>query len=110
MDMELWFIEKIEFTKDNGEMTREKAKEWKDIQMEINMKEIFIREKLMEKEYIIGQMEKFMMESGKMVLKKDTECGKEFLEILILDNGKTQRQMVMEFINGKMETDMKDLG
>ena len=66
--------------------------------------------RLMEKEYIIGQMEKFMMESGKMVLKKDTECGKEFLEILILDNGKTQRQMVMEFINGKMKTDMKDLG
>ena len=82
MDMELWFIEKIEFTKDNGEMTIEKAKEWKDIQMEINMKEIFIREKLMEKEYIIGQMEKFMMESGKMVLKKDTECGEAYSVIL----------------------------
>jgi hypothetical protein len=39
MDMELWFIEKIEFMKVNGLTIREKARAWKDIQMEINMKE-----------------------------------------------------------------------
>ena len=46
MDMELWFIEKIEFMKVNGLTIREKARAWKDIQMEINMKEISIKEKL----------------------------------------------------------------
>lgn len=45
-----------------------------------------------------------------MVLKKDMECGGEYLEILIQDNGKILKQMVMEFINGKMEIDMKGLG
>lgn len=33
----------------------------------INMKEIFKMEKLMVKEFIVGKMEKFMMESGKAV-------------------------------------------
>lgn len=64
MGMELWFIEKIEFMRDSGLMIREKAREWKDILMEINMKEIFIKEKLMVKEFIIGLMEKYMMGSG----------------------------------------------
>jgi hypothetical protein len=64
MDMELWFIEKIEFMRDSGLMIREKAREWKDILMEINMKEIFIKEKLMVKEFIIGLMGKYMMENG----------------------------------------------
>jgi hypothetical protein len=64
MDMELWFIEKIEFMKVNGSTIREKARAWKDIQMEINMKEIFTKEKLMEKEFITGPMEKSTMGSG----------------------------------------------
>jgi hypothetical protein len=64
MDMELWFIEKIEFMKVNGLTIREKARAWKDIQMEINMKEISIKEKLTVKEFIIGPMEKSTMESG----------------------------------------------
>jgi hypothetical protein len=64
MDMELWFIEKIEFMKVSGSMIREKARVWKDIQMEINMKEISIKEKLTVKEFIIGPMEKSTMESG----------------------------------------------
>ena len=33
--------------------------------------------------------------------------GKESLETPILESGRTQRQMVMEFINGKMATVMK---
>jgi hypothetical protein len=45
-------------------MIREKAREWKDTLMEINMKEIFIKEKLMAKEFIIGLMEKYMMGNG----------------------------------------------
>ena len=45
-----------------------------------------------------------------MASKKDMECGEVFLGTHILDNGKIQKQMVMVFINGKMEIDMKDLG
>lgn len=45
-----------------------------------------------------------------MELKKDMECGEVFSVIHILDNGKIQKQMDMEFINGKTEIDLKDLG
>jgi hypothetical protein len=83
-------------------MIKEREKEWKDIQTETSMKEIFIREKLMEKEFIIGLMVKSMMENGRMELKKDMACGKEFLEILIYVNEKIQRLMDTEYINGKM--------
>jgi hypothetical protein len=38
------------------------------------------------------------------------ECGGEYLEIVIWVNGKIVKLMVMEFINGKMETDMKEVG
>lgn len=67
-------------------------------------------ERLMEKEFIIGLMERFMMENGGMELKKVMECGEAFLVIRILDNGRIVKLMDMEYINGKMETDMKALG
>jgi hypothetical protein len=38
------------------------------------------------------------------------ECGGEYLEIVIWGNGKIVKLMVMEFTNGKMETDMKEVG
>lgn len=38
------------------------------------------------------------------------ECGEEYLEIVIWDNGKIVKLMVTEFTNGKMETDMKEVG
>jgi hypothetical protein len=65
--MELWFIEKIEFLKECGSMIKEKVKVMKGIQMVILMKEILSREKPMGKEFIIGQMEKFMTENGERV-------------------------------------------
>ena len=82
----------------------------KDTQMETDMKEIFIKAKLMVKEFIIGLMEKNMMESGKMESKMDTECGEVFSATPILVNGKTLKQMVMEFISGKMVIGMKAPG
>ena len=48
-------------------MIKEKVKVMKGIQMVIRMKEILSREKLMAKEFIIGQTEKFMMENGERV-------------------------------------------
>lgn len=109
-DMESWFIEKIGFMKGNGSMILGKERVWKDIVMEINMKEIFIMVKLMEKEFIIGLMEKSMMENGEMELRKVMECGEAFLVIHISVNGRIVRQMDMEYTNGKMETGMKVLG
>ena len=48
-------------------MIKEKVKVMKGIQMVILMKEILSREKPMGKEFIIGQMEKFMTENGERV-------------------------------------------
>jgi hypothetical protein len=78
--------------------------------MEINMRVIFKTAKLMEKEYTCGAMEKFTMVNGKMALKKAMVYGKVFLEILILENGRIAKPTVMECINGKMVTGMKESG
>jgi len=45
-------------------MIKEKARVWKDTLMETNTKVIFIKEKHIEKEFIIGLTEKFMMVNG----------------------------------------------
>jgi hypothetical protein len=66
MDSELWYIEKIEYMKGSGLKIIEKEKEWKNIVMEINMKEILKEARLMVKVFTIGLMEKYMMVSGKM--------------------------------------------
>jgi hypothetical protein len=64
----------------------------------------------MVKEFINGAMVRFMMANGRMVSKRDTVFGKDYLEILILENGRTVKQMGMESINGKMVIDMKENG
>lgn len=40
----------------------------------------------------------------------DTECGKEYLEIVIWDNGKTLRRMDMVCTSGRMAIDTKEAG
>lgn len=85
--MELWFIEKIEFMRECGLWIREIKKDMNDTAMVIHMKEILIKVKLMEKEFITGLMVKYMMVNGVKELKMVTECGKEYLVIVIWDNG-----------------------
>ena len=64
----------------------------------------------MEKEFITGQMVKYMTENGKMELKMDMGCGKEYLETVILVNGRIVKLMGMVSINGRMEIDLKEAG
>lgn len=61
----------------------------------------------MEKEYIHGRMEKFMMENGNKDSSMVMESGKVCMEILTLENGEDQKLRVMEFTIGKMEIGMK---
>lgn len=55
----------------------------KDTKMVINTKEIFIMARHMGKVYILGLMERYMTESGRMELKMAMVYGKECLGILI---------------------------
>ena len=105
-----WSTEKTEYTKAFGLTISEKEKDMKDIQTATDTREIFRKEKPMAKVCIIGPTEKSMMASGKTVSRMGTACGEEYLVTLILDNGKTQRQMDMAYINGRMETDTKAPG
>lgn len=66
MDMASWCIAKTGCTKDNGKTTTDVAREWKGTQMATNTRAILSKERHTEKEFITGQMEKFMMGSGKM--------------------------------------------
>ena len=76
----------------------------------INMKEGSRMGKLMEKVFLLGPMERIMMESGGTEQRKDTEFGMEFLEIPILENGKILKLMDMEFILIWMGQSMKENG
>ena len=102
-----WYIAKTEYMKVSGLRIKEKVKAMNDIPMAINMKEIFIEVKLMEKESITGRTEKNMMVNGLMESKMATVCGEESLVTLTLANGRILRQMDMAFINGRMVTDTK---
>jgi hypothetical protein len=109
-DLALWFIARIESTKELGWMTIEKAKAWSAIQMEINMKEILLKERRMVREFTIGQMEKSMTESGAKESRRVMACGGVFLAIHTLASGRIVKQMATECINGRMEIDMKAAG
>ena len=78
--------------------------------MEINIKVIMRMEKLTEKEHIHGEIMKYMMENGREDKKMVTEFGREFKEIVILDNGKIAKLRGMEFIHGLMGIGMKESG
>lgn len=99
-----------ESMKVNGRMIRDQEMDLKGIRMEIHMKEIFNKIKLKVKEYINGQMVKFMMGNGVKEQSKVMEFGEEYIMIVTLENGKIVRQMDMEFMFGKMEINMKESG
>ena len=65
-DLELWYTARIESTRDNGNWMYVKEREWKYILTAISMRVTSRRERLMEKAFIIGQMERSMMVNGKM--------------------------------------------
>lgn len=96
--------------KDSGLLTFETVREWRGTAMETCTKEISKEARPTVRAFTIGLMEKCTMESGRTELKKAMECGKEYLEIHTLVNGKTAKLMVTEFINGKMAIGMKAAG
>jgi len=91
-------------------MTRETKKDMSVIVMAIHMKVIFRKGKLMARESITGLMAKSMMGNGARELRMAMACGKVYLETAIWVNGLTQKLMDMEYINGKMEIDLKAAG
>ena len=96
--------------RDIGTITKEMEKDLKDILMEILISECSKMEKHMEREFIHGPMDKFMMESGTKDLNMDMVYGKESITIAILESGIRVEPMGMVFILGQMETDMRESG
>jgi hypothetical protein len=68
--------------------------------MAIHIRVIILMEKLMEKEYIYGKMEKLIMDNLKMVKKKAMVFGKELKEIHIWEIGFQIKLKDMEFMYG----------
>jgi hypothetical protein len=81
-----------------------------DTVMVTPMKETFQLVKLTVKEYITGPTVKYTMGSGAVVSKKGMACGKEYMVTATWVSGVSLKHMVMGFISGKMETDMKAAG
>ena len=70
-------------------------------------KEISFRATKKAKVFLNGPMDKFMTDNGKEVKKMAVECGKEMMEIHILDNGKQEKLRDLESLFPKKEIDMK---
>lgn len=67
-------------------------------------------ERLTEKEFTTGQMERSTTANGERESKKATACGKAYMAIATWDSGVSLKHMAMVFTNGRMETDMKAVG
>lgn len=76
MAEELWNIWMEDNMRDVGLQIWEMEKVLNDIQMVIHTLDNLNKEKLTEKEFILGKMEKFMMENGTKAWNKDMVYGK----------------------------------
>ena len=110
MDTESCSTRKVESMRDNGFKIEGMARGTRDTLTTTDMMGTSLMAKLMEKEFILGQMEKSTMESGGMALKRVMVSGRLFQEIHTLESGRTARQKDMEFIRGEMVTDMRVSG
>jgi hypothetical protein len=106
----LSFIEKLDYLKDIGQVIIDAEEAWSDTATEIDMKANLKVINPMGRVSIPGSMEKSTRESGVMDWKRAREFGGAFLEILILDLGKSLKLTGTAFISGKMETDTRANG
>ena len=81
-----------------------------DILQEIGIEVTLKTVRLTELVFINGNLEKFMMVTGRKDLKAGMECGREKTEKFILENGKTRKRMGLESTLGQTETSMKVSG
>lgn len=93
-----------------GTMINDKERDTSSSRMETSIREISKMGNLMERASLLGKTENLMKENGLMGLSKAMEYGKVLRVILILESGRDQRQMGMEFIFGRMEISMKESG
>lgn len=98
------------YTKANGKMTRERAKDLKFSQMELSMLAFLKEIKLMEKGSTHGLMGKFMRENGPRVSNTASEFGKVKMATVTAASGKMGKLRDMASINGLTVTDTKANG
>jgi hypothetical protein len=110
MDKESNFTTTGEFMKASGCKIKDMEEPLRDLQMEIPSKVNIIRAKLMERVFLHGKMEKFMMVSGNRASNKDMEFGGVQMVTLISDNGRKVKRTGMAFILGQMEIDLRENG
>lgn len=71
-------------------------------QMETNTMVNLSMERVKGLDFIYGQIQNNMKDSGQEVISMDLEDGKGLKEIHMLEIGKWERQMAMEFTHGTM--------
>lgn len=82
----------------------------RDIQMATPTSDSSSKERLTVKVSTLGRMERFTMVSGTLGSSKVTESGKAYKMTHTLENGLHPKLMVMAFILGLMEIDMRANG
>ena len=80
----------------------------KNLIMVLSIKVLILKENLRDMEDTLGIMDNLIKANGLMEWKMVLVYGEDLKEILILGNGKMEKQMDMEYILGLMEIDIKD--
>jgi len=109
-EKELWSIGIRDSMRAFGRKTCGMERDLKDTPMAIRIMGNLSMVRLMEREFILGKIERFMMVNGIKDWRKDMAFGKEVIMIAILVNGLVRKHMVTVYILGRMEIDMKDSG
>ena len=80
----------------------------KNLIMVLSIKVLILKVNLRDMEDTLGIMDNLIKANGLMEWKMVLVYGEDLKEILILGNGKMEKQMDMEYILGLMEIDIKD--
>ena len=100
-------MSQVEYMKEFGSMIKDTIMDLNYLQVAILTKESTLMGRLMVKVFIHIRMEKFMMVIGLKGKKLGLEFGKDFMMILIWENGLIIKFMVLVFINGLTGIGMK---
>ncbi len=97
----------IEYMKGKWKMTENMGRVGKSLIIEVFIKDNSSMGSRKDLACSLGPMERFMKVNGLMGLRMDQEFGKATKKIAIWANGKKGSLMVMEYMYGSMEINMK---
>lgn len=104
----LLFFKMVEFSRGNGDLTRNMERDISSFRVGTDTKENIFKVGAKAKVNIIGKTGRYMMDNGSTVLDMEQELGVVSMATATLASGKMECLMDLEYISGQMVIDTKD--